>query len=206
MAASAAGSPASAPSTSRWRLAALAVAAVVLAALVAADFAGKGPLPPKPGASPARTPAPATRATDALDDVQRLRAAIRSEEAIQSAYARVALPFAERMAGLLTYQSSAAAPRDVVGRALREAVAGAGGVEVADIVVGVPQQRARGVSVASATVRLKGADSQAMAAAVHAIGRPETGFAWREFSILAAPDTRSVTLSGSLQVLIVEGE
>lgn len=186
----------------RRRTAVLVAVAGVLAALVIADYWSGGAAK----RDPARVRAESAAAAGLPAEVKRMRGALLAREPIDAAYARVAVPYAERMATLRTYYTRQLAPRDIVLGALREALAQTPGVEIADAVVGVPQPRAPGVALASATVRLRSGDSQAIAAAVREIGRPSSGLVWREFSLLAAPDARTVTLTGMLQALLVEAE
>ena len=186
----------------RMRTAALVALAAVLAVFVIADYWGGGTAQ----RAPAQARAQSASTAGLLEDVRRMRGAIAAQQSIDTAYAGVALPYAERMAELKTYYTGARAPRDVVLDALREALAQTPGVEIGDVVVGVPQPRVQGVALASATVRLRSGDSQAIAAAVREIGRPSSGLVWREFSLLAAPDAKTVTLTGTLQALLVEAE
>jgi len=55
------------------------------------------------------------------------------------------------------------------------------------------------------TLQLRSTDSQAMALAAREIGQPSGGMVWREFSLLAPPETKVVTLTGTLDALLVEG-
>lgn len=190
----------------------LAAAAVVLSALVVADYwQGSGG---RSGPSRARPAALATAPAGAGSNtagpaagspgtrLSALRGALASGPQIDAAYQKVAAVYAERVAFVPGYSRGKEDPAQAVERAIRESIPP--GVELTALVLGTPRQARVGVYAFGATVRLRSGNHQAMIDALVSLANPDAGFLWERLDLTAEPEARTLSATGQLAALVIE--
>jgi hypothetical protein len=151
--------------------------------------------------------APETPARSAVDigaRVANLRRVAAAEDAINTTYAEQGYAYAQAMVALATMKRKGEPDRAFVERLLRARFDGTIAPDELTLQTGEAQPLGDGVTRVPVDLTFTAhSDRQALDTLV-ALGLPETGFAWDEFSMLSDPHARKITVSGRLNALVVE--
>jgi len=168
------------------------VALGLLAALVwRREFTGD-----RPSAPAART------APDIAAQIVSLRRLEAAEDAINKTYAEQGFAYAQAMVSMETLKDKGETNRAFLDRVVKRKLGDLPG----DLALsyGQEQKLAEGVVRVPVEISFTARSDRQATQTLIALGLPETGFSWDEFSLLSDPRARKVTLTGRLSAIVME--
>ena len=139
---------------------------------------------------------------DLAAQIVTLRRLAATEEPINKAYAEQGFAYAQAMVTMETLKAKDETNRAFIDRVIKRKLGDLPG-DLA-LTVGEAQKLAEGVARVPVEISFTARSDRQATAALIALGLPETGFSWDEFSLLSDPRARKVTLTGRLSALVME--
>jgi hypothetical protein len=179
----------------------LGATALVLVALTIFEYTAG-----KPGGNDSDPARPAASGDERLaekwDKIARLRYYRDNAPVIRQRYATIAVPYAESIAGFAALHPPGADAKSVAEQAVRDLLPA--GVELKDILLAEAAKPVAGIVWLTATVSLASGDSQALSAALLALGNAGNGMIWKELSLGVDTANRRIQAKGELTLIAIE--
>lgn len=193
------------PPKANARTAALAAVALLLVAATVYDYTvkrGDSAPPGEAGGLVPPQPARPGRVAALSEEAAELKHFLAYAPQVRARYSAIAAPYAESVATFAALYPAGASPAESAKKGVAALLPK--NVEMSDFMVARAEPGDKGATWLNATLVLDSGDSEAFGKAVLALGDAANGSVWKELTIAADAERRTLRASGQLALLAVE--